>query len=274
MTLDLLCGSRIFKRAGMVMVALTLAFPLNACKTSDHFGDITGSISSAETLPTNPQALQTYSAALGRQYEASPANKLIAMRYARSLRALTQYSHAVAVMQNIALKNPNDMEVLGEYGKALADAGRFQEAAEVLPRAHRPEMPNWHILSVQGTVADQLGDHAQAQNYYAAALKIMPNEPTILSNLGLSYALTKNLTKAEDILRLAASQRGADLRVRQNLALVLALEGKFKEAETVSAQDLSPQDSAENVLAIRNMISQSDTWKDIQVQGSKTTPHS
>ena len=89
-----------------------------------------------------------------------------------------------------------------------------------------------------------------------------------------SYALTKNLTKAEDILRFAASQRGADLRVRQNLALVLALEGKFKEAETVSAQDLSPQDSAENVLAIRNMISQSDTWKDIQVQGSKATPHS
>lgn len=274
MTLVLFCGPRTFKRAGMVIAALTLALTLNACKTTDHFGDITGSVSSEETLPTNPQALQAYSAALGHQYETSPTNKIIAMRYARSLRGLTQYSQAVAVMQNIALKNPNDMEVLGEYGKALADAGRFQEAAEVLPRAHRPEMPNWHILSVQGSVADQLGDHAQAQNYYAAALKIMPNEPSILSNLGLSYALTKNLTKAEEMLRLAASQRGADLRVRQNLALILALQGKFKEAETISARDLSPQDSAENVLAIRNMISQSDTWKDIRLQGSKATPHS
>jgi len=261
------------RRTGIVMAALTLAFHLGSCKAVQNFDDITGSISTTETLPTNPQALQTYSAELARRYEAAPTDKTTAMRYARSLRALTQFSQAVAVMQNIALKNPNDMEVLGEYGKALADAGRLQEAAEVLPRAHRPEMPNWRILSVQGSVADQLGNHDQAQGFYAAALKIMPNEPIILSNLGLSYALTKNLDKAEDTLRLAARQRGADMRVRQNLALVLALEGKFSEAEAVSAQDLSPQDSANNVIAIRNMIAQSNTWKDIQLQNGKAAPH-
>ncbi len=53
----------------------------------------------------------------------------------------------------------------------------------------------------------------------------------MLSNLGLSYALTKQLPEAEAALREASASPRADARVRQNLALVLALEGKFAEAE-------------------------------------------
>jgi Flp pilus assembly protein TadD len=260
-------------QTGTLMAALVLAVPLAGCKTvqnfGQNFGDVTGSIGSASELPSQPDALRAYSQEWGKKYDAEPTNKVTAINYARALRALTQNAQAVAVMQNIALKYPNDMEVLGEYGKALADQGRLKEAADVLTRAHTPERPNWRILSVQGTVADQLGDHDQAQGYYAAALKIVPNEPSVLSNLGLSYALTKNLAQAEDALRLAAAQPRADMRVRQNLALILALEGKFKEAEAISAQDLSPADAANNVLAIRNMIAQSSTWKDIQIQNGK-----
>jgi Flp pilus assembly protein TadD len=57
--------------------------------------------------------------------------------------------------------------------------------------------------------------------------------------------------------------------VRQNLALVLALQGKFAEAEEMSRRDLSPMDAAQNVASIRQMISQSDTWRDIQKTGGK-----
>jgi Flp pilus assembly protein TadD len=160
------------------------------------------------------------------------------------------------------------MEVLGAYGKALADAGRYQEAASVLQGAHTPERPNWSVLSAQGSVADRLGEHEQAQRYYQAALKIAPGEPTILSNLGLSYALTKRLAPAEQALRGAAEHPRADGRVRQNLALVLALQGKFEEAERVQAPDVSPEQARANVASIRRMIEQSNSWRDIQ----KATP--
>jgi len=274
MALSLIRAHRLtLQRAGLLLT-LTLATSLGGCKTVQNFGDITGSIGSSAPMPTQPDALRAYSEAWGKKYNANPTNKTAAINYARSLRALTEYAQAVAILQNLALKNASDMEILGEYGKALADAGRLKEAAEVLTHAHTPERPNWHILSVQGSVADQLGDHAQAQGYYSAALKIVPNEPTVLSNLGLSYALIKNLAKAEEVLRLAVAQPGADLRVRQNLALVLALEGKFKQAEDISAQDLGQAQAAANVLAIRNMIVQSNTWKDISVQGGKVPPKS
>ena len=54
------------------------------------------------------------------------------------------------------------------------------------------------------------------------------------------------------------------MRVRQNLALVLALQGKFGEAEQVSRRDLSPGDATANVASIRDMIAQSNTWRQIQ----------
>ena len=62
----------------------------------------------------------------------------------------------------------------------------------------RPDNPDWRILSVQGTALDQLGRHDEARRYYASALKIVPDEPSVLSNLGLSYMLSKDLPKAED----------------------------------------------------------------------------
>ena len=60
-------------------------------------------------------------------------------------------------------------------------------------RAHTPDQPDWRILNAQGAVLDQMGRHAEAQRHYSTALKIVPDEPSMLSNLGLSYALTKDL---------------------------------------------------------------------------------
>ncbi len=83
-----------------------------------------------------------------------------------------------------------------------------------------------------------------------------------MSNLGLSYALNKQLPQAEETLRDSANNPKADMRIRQNLALVLALEGKFGEAENWSRRDLAPIDAAANVASIRKMIAQSNTWRD------------
>lgn len=248
----------------MLLSAATLAgLPLAGCNRPNA-EDVTGSIPTQESLPKQDAELRQYSEEMGRRYDSDRNNKKVAMSYARSLRLLSQHAQAVAVMQGLAVKYPRDMEVLGLYGKTLADAGRMQEAAKVLENAHTPERPNWSILSAQGSVADQMGDHEQAQNYYAAALKIRPNDPTVLSNLGLSYALSRNLPRAETTLREAVAQPGADMRVRQNLALVLALQGKFAEAEEVSRRDLSAIDASANVASIRRMISQSNTWRDIK----------
>jgi Flp pilus assembly protein TadD len=90
-----------------------------------------------------------------------------------------------------------------------------------------------------------------------------------LSNLCLAYAVWKKGPQAEKTLQEAASKHDADKPVRQNLALVLALEGKFASAEEMARRDLDAKDAAANVAAIRRMIVQSNTWKQIQALDSR-----
>ena len=255
-------------RPRLAMIALVVALAgLGGCK---DMGDVTGSIgASNQKLPTSDSELRAYAERWGERYDSNPGEKTASINYARALRALTQYKQAAAVMQVAAVKAPNDFDVLAAYGKALADAGQWKQANDVLSRSYTPERPNWSSMSAQGVVADALGDHDHAQQLYRDALKIAPGEPSILANMGLSFALMRQLPLAEQALREAAASPAADVRVRENLALVLALQGKFAEAETIERRDLSAEDAAANVSAIRQMIAQSTTWRDIQAVDAK-----
>ncbi len=256
-------------RALLVAALAGVAAPLAGCH---DFGDVTGSINGSASQPTDDGRLRAYADECGKRYERNPGEKTASIEYARALRALTRYSEAVAVIQTAAIKAPKDFDVLGEYGKALADAGQLAQAKEVLSHAYTPDDPRWDVMSVQGTVADRLGDHATAMQFYRDALKIAPGEPSVLTNLGLSLALAKQLPQAEEALKQAVASPKADARMRGDLALVLALEGKFSDAETVGRTDLSPAAARANVEAVRQMIAQNDSWRELRKPAKGAKP--
>ena len=80
---------------------------------------------------------------------------------------------------------------------------------------------------------------SEARKLYRKALDLKPNDPSVLSNLGMSYVLEGDLKTAETYMRSASEQPGADSRVRQNLALVVGLQGRFEEAEQIASHELS-----------------------------------
>ena len=80
----------------------------------------------------------------------------------------------------------------------------------------------------------------------------------MLSNLGLSYVLSKDLPRAEETLRQAQATGRADGRVRQNLALAIGLQGRFAEAETIAKGDLPADEAAANVAYLKQMLSRKD----------------
>jgi Flp pilus assembly protein TadD len=234
------------------VLAFVLAAALGGCKTTSSV-DTTGSISASPTVRSEAE-WRTESASLAEKFRSNPRDADTAIRYAQALRATGQRTQAAAVLETAALHNPNHKPLLGAYGRALADTGGFKQALEVLERAHSPDQPDWRILSVQGAVLDQMGRHDEAQRYYASALRIVPEEPSVMSNLGLSYALSKDLKRAENTLRQAAERAPADKRVRQNLALVVGLQGRFQDAETIAKADLPPDEAAANVATLRRMM--------------------
>jgi Flp pilus assembly protein TadD len=237
-------------------VTAILAAGLGGCQT---MSDITGSVTSTAAASPSPdadprRAVEVY----GERYRANPKDADAALAYGQALRATGQRAQAVAVLEQATISHPGNKALLAGFGRALADNGNFQQAFDVLTRAHSPENPDWRILSVQGTALDQLGRHDEARRYYATALKIVPDEPSVLSNLGLSYVLSRDLPKAEETLRRAYASGRADARVRQNLGLVVGLQGRFSEAESIVKADLPADEAAANVTYLKEMLSRKD----------------
>lgn len=198
---------------------------------------------------------------IGQAYEKNPRDPVTGVNYANLLRMNGRDTQALAVMQQVAIANPTDRNVLAAYGKAQAAAGQFQQALDTIGRAQTPDRPDWKLISAEGAILDQMGRASDARQRYRDALDIQPNEPSILSNLGMSYVLTGDLRTAETYLRSAASQPTADSRVRQNLALVVGLQGRFPEAEQIARRELSPQQADANVAYLRGMLSQQNSWQ-------------
>lgn len=236
-------------------LAAVLALPMAGCKTTGG-GDVTGSLGAPRGEPQSDAEWRQAADYWGARYQADGTDPIVAMKFAQALRATDRKTQAAAVLEQASIKHPHERALLGEFGRALADVGKLQQALEVLGRAHTPDQPDWRILNAQGAVLDQLGRSQDARRHYASALKIKPNEPSVLSNLGLSYALTKDLPRAEATLRKAAAQPGAEPRVRQNLGLVVALQGRFDDAERIVSADLPPAEAAAAVDELKEMIAQ------------------
>jgi Flp pilus assembly protein TadD len=233
-------GTRLaFRTVSSVALALALAGTVSGCKTMQDL-EFTGALGVA-SAPAGEAAWRRSSEVWGERYRANPNDPETAINYAQALRANGQRAKAVLVLEQASLAHPRHRAVLGAYGHALAEMGSYKQALDVLGRGHTSDRPDWRILSAQGAVLDQMGRHAEAQRYYGTALRIVPDEPSVLSNLGLSYALSKDLVRAETTLRRAAAHARVDPQVRQNLALVVRLQERFSESERTNLQQMLAQ---------------------------------
>lgn len=244
-----------------VGAALFLTMLMSSCSTTSR--ETTGSIPSLNKpveAMTQPE-LQAASRKIGDAYAKNPNDRNAGMNYASLLRMTGRNSQALAVMQQVAIKNPTDRAVLAAYGKAQAAAGQLEQALSTINRAQTPDRPDWKLESAKGAILDQLGRTEEARIAYRNALDLHPNEASVLSNLGMSYLLTRDLRTAETYLRSAVAQPGADSRVRQNLALVVGLQGRFQEAENIARQELTAEQAEANVAYLKGMLSQDNSWK-------------
>jgi Flp pilus assembly protein TadD len=247
-----------------LMLAGAAALALSACAANPT---TTGSIGKSSSAPASADQRAAALGQLAARYKQNPQDRNTALYYAGALRANGQAEQAVAVLEVSVSKYPRDAEIATEYAKALAAAGRFDQALAIVDRAIDPTAPNWNALLVKGAILDQNGQNAEARQVYATALKVAPDQPSIHANLGLSYAMTNDLNSAEKELRLAVSLRGATSQVRQNLALVVGLQGRFDDAQKMFAAELPPDQVEANMSYIRALLTQQNRWDLIKGAG-------
>jgi Flp pilus assembly protein TadD len=241
---------------GCLFAPIFLATVLVGCQTAQP-GDVTGALDPAVASRGVGPSRQA-ATSLSERYRANPNDPMVAIRYAQALRESGKRLEAIAVLERAALHNPRHSGLFGAYGRALAELGDYENAFDVFNRVHAADRPDWRVLSIQGAVLDEMGRHEEAQRYYGTALRMAPNEPSVLSNLGLSYALAKDLVRAETTLRQAATQSRGDPGIRQNLALVMTLQGRFSVAEDNAPATLRVEAPA--ATALREQLARQNGW--------------
>lgn len=208
----------------------------------------------ASPVANAEQGLREATAYWGQKFQSNPSDLDSAINYAMNLKAMGRKRQALAVLQRSSVFHGDSRRLASEYGRLALSLGQVTVAEKVLALADDPADPDWRVLSARGAVLAKKGQYSAAIPYFTRALDYGPNQPSVLNNLALAHAMNGDPQQAEQILRTAAAQTGSSKKIRQNLALVLGLQGKYDEATQVSAQDVSRAQANADTRVIRRVV--------------------
>lgn len=170
---------------------------------------------------------------------AATADQAIAQ--ARKLRLDGQRLAALRVLDEAAAAHPNNAAVLQRQALLALEVGQIERSEKLIRRAIASSPTDWRLYSALGAALATEGRHREAVAALNRALKLSPGRPSALNNLAMSHAMSGDLATAEKLLRrvAAGSANARETRkARQNLALVLGLQGRHGEATRVGATTL------------------------------------
>ena len=138
---------------------------------------------------------------------------------------------------------PQDAGYRALLGQAYLTAGRFTSAADALNDALALDPTNGDAALHLALAQIANGDWARARE------TLNQHEETIApADRGLGLALAGDPDTAVSVLTAAARAPGADAKTRQNLALSLALAGRWVEAKTDAAADVAPAELDQRIM--------------------------
>ncbi len=207
------------------------------------------------------------------ELQKNPKDEECAYEASRNLRLIGSVERAIEIAAIGLQSNENSGRLWGSLGLGLLANRQNNEAVMALTKAigFVPNDPQLH--NGLGIALDSLNRFDLAAKAYNDGLRLSPNDSSILSNLGLSYALAGNLPLAEATLRRASNAYDAPIQARQNLALIIGLQGRLAEAEKIASQDLPPEAARSNIAYIREMIGGNNSNARWELPNQTGQPH-
>lgn len=204
-----------------------------------------------EAAPSEPAAAAEY---WSKHYAKNPRDLDAALAYAQSLKATGQKREALAVLQQASLIHGTNRQLAADYGRLALELDQVSVAKKLLEVADDPARPDWRIVLARGTALAKEGSYREAISFYERAQALNPEHPSVLNNLALAYTMSGEAEKGEQLLRRASAAGGDSAKVRQNLALVLGLQGKYDEATRIGSVDLPAEDAQANTALLKKMV--------------------
>lgn len=203
------------------------------------------------------------------QADIDPMDPIAGIKAAVALRELGRYDQAAEMAGKVLVVQPANVEAMLEAGRAHIARGQAFYGIASLEQARDARPGDWRAWSLLGTAYEQVRRPDDARAAWAQALAISPENPDVLTNMAMSAMTRGDAVSAEPLLRRAAAQPGASLKVRLNLAMVLGLTGKIGEAEQMLRRDLPPEAADSNLAWLRERagtagVDQARTWGSLQ----------
>ncbi|WP_374321980.1 tetratricopeptide repeat protein [Brevundimonas sp.] len=186
------------------------------------------------------------------EQQADPTDAVAGVKLAQALRELGRYDQAAEAAQATLTVQPNNLDALLELGRAHIARGQAFYGVAPLEQARDLAPRDWRPYSLLGVAYEQVRRTDDARAAWNQALALSPDNPDVLTNAATAALTHGDAPGAETLLRRAVAQPTASAKVRQNLAMVLGLQGKMGEAEQILCRELPPEQAEQNLQWLRS----------------------
>ena len=279
-------GKRLI-RALVLLAALLLILAGSGCMESDAMREARENVElgdAAYKAGDLPKAVQAYRQATARAPGYLPAR----VKLARSLVAAGEYLEARKVLDFVQEQEPDSVEALEIWARALALQGRFQEsegyysravsafddppaallaeyaillsaqqrygeALRIFERAGLSDETNKADIQLHWGVALERAERFdEARERYEQALRIAPDHPILLNNLGfLIFRREMDREQGLSLMQRAVASDPGNAVLLHNLGWSLLSAERFEEAHDILARAVFVTDPSDPVFEIR-----------------------
>ncbi|MEI6097400.1 MAG: tetratricopeptide repeat protein, partial [Alphaproteobacteria bacterium] len=161
-------------------------------------------------------------------------------------------AQAVTQLQDLSVKRPGDINIKTALGDALRRAGDCALAVKAYDAAIAmvpdPAPGNWPLFYKRAGCLLQIGNWPAAEADFRTALKLDPNQPRVLNELGYSYVdRGDNLDEALQMIQRAVAASPESGYIVDSLAWAYYRLGRFKDA-------VAPQEKASKLMPLDPVV--------------------
>ena len=161
---------------------------------------------------------------------------------------LSLYTNAVRVA-------PHNAKARNNLASEYSNAGRYQDASELLSALLRDEPNQWLPNYNYGYVNYRLGNLPVAKEYLSRAIRIDPSEPDQFIYLGTTYFKEGQLQPAEELVRHAIALKPDGVGYHIVLGVIKMRQGDLMGARTAMLEELKYHPNSEAAQAQLQAIS-------------------
>jgi Flp pilus assembly protein TadD len=180
------------------------------------------------------------------------------LRRADELRGNGEAIGALSLLTEAHRRYPADPAIASSYGRLALQLGHDEMAAPALDRAISANPGDWRALSAKGVLESRRGHIPDGRRALTQASKLSASEAVILNNLAVSHLLDGKPGAAISLLRQGLAAPGLRpahaRRLTRNLALAMAMDGRFEEAERLAGEKLPRELANGDPAVLRRLV--------------------